>query len=202
MTRKARRDILYDGCYAHIFSRAIEQRFILKDASDFEFFKGLLLEAKRTFGFFIHHYCLMNTHFHLVVSIPNLAALSKALQRLKWQYTDLFNRKYRRKGPLWNHRFKSLLIENEQYLYACGLYVEMNPVKAGMTETPQMWPYSSSGYYFERKEDALVDVYEQPESLPTGIDLTDEKQFTKGVVIGSELFKLQIREDVLQLPVP
>lgn len=147
MGRLGRHQILYDGCFAHIFSRSFEGRFIFKSSLDFETFQALILSEKKRFGFLIHHYCLMNTHFHLAASIPNLEGFSQGMANVKREYTKWFNRTYRRTGPLWRERFRSMLIENHSYLYACGLYIENNPVKAGLVEKSTDWTYSSSRFY-------------------------------------------------------
>lgn len=193
MTRKSREELLFDGCFAHILSRSFERRSVLKERQDFEVFQTFLLESKKASGFLLHHYCLMNTHFHLLVTIPRLGPFSKALQGLKWRYTAYYNKKHHRTGPLWRERFTSRVIEDEKYLYACGLYIEANPVKAGMVEAPEDWPYSSSGYYLLGKADALIDSYER-EGLPEEMGARDESFFTKGRVVGSELFKMQVAE--------
>lgn len=109
MARKARHELLYDGCYAHVFSRALEKQRIFEGEDDFLAFKKLLLRAKGENGLLIHHYCLMNTHFHLAVSIPSVASFSRGLQAVKSRYTAYFNKKYRHEGPLWRERFRSLI---------------------------------------------------------------------------------------------
>ena len=198
----ARGKILFDGCYTHILSRSIERRWIYKEAKDFEAFKGILREIKKDYGFYLRHYCLMNTHFHLAVEIPDVETFSQGLQQAKWRYTHWYNKKYHRHGPLWRERFKSLLIEDERYLYACGLYIEHNPLKAEMVKHPEDWPHSSSGYYFARRRDELVDGYNRP-AMPHGIDLDDDRSFTKGLGIGSALFRLHLKEEAqIELTVP
>lgn len=197
MARRSRQEILYDDCFAHVFSRALEKRWIFEEEGDFEYFKRLLREAKQKSGFSIHHYCLMNTHFHLAVSIPHLASFSRALQALQSKYTAFFNRKYHHEGPLWRGRFRSLLIENESYLYACGLYIEYNPVRARIVTKPSDWPHSSSPYYELGIPDALLDPYEG-RVLPTTHSSLTEDSFTKGQVIGSDLFQLYLKEGVFQ----
>ena len=68
----------------------------------------------------------MNTHFHLAVKISSIDKFSQALHYMKRDYTYWHNKKYKKVGPLWRERFKSLLIEDERYMYACGLYIEGN----------------------------------------------------------------------------
>ena len=197
MARRARKQILFDSCYAHILSRSFEKRWIFEDSEDFEAFKGYLLKSKEKHKFLIHHYCLMRTHFHLAVSIPDLKAFSRGLQQVKWHYTARYNKRYQRSGPLWRERFKSLLIEDEQYLYACGLYVEENPLKAGLVEKREDWPYSSATYYLLGKSDLLLDPYEG-KGIPPGVNPRDESFFTQGPGIGSELFQIHLREGLLK----
>lgn len=194
MARRARNEILYDGCFAHIFSRSIEKRFIFQDHLDFEYFLAGLREAKKKANFRLHHYCLMNTHFHLLVSLPDLNAFSYAMKWLKWQYTAHFNERDKRQGPVWQERFKSQLIENENYLYACGLYVEMNPVEAGMASSPDEWLYSSSRHYLRGQADTLIDSYGHGDA-PNDIEYKGMRDaFRRGHIIGSELFRLQFSD--------
>ncbi len=194
MVRKARSTVLYDGCFAHVFSRALDKKLIFRSPDDFEFFKALLWRTKNKYQYRIHHYCLMNTHFHLAVSLDKLNTFSDALKELKQAYvTRVHGQNKQRKGPIWWGRFGSKIIEDEHYLAACGLYIEMNPVKAGMVERPEDWPYSSSRHYFLDQTDPLIDPYEKPAHETTS-ELSKKTNFTRGNIIGSELFRLQTQE--------
>ncbi len=113
MPRRARGRILYDGCFAHIYSRALEKRFIFRDEEDFEYFKELIRKTKEAFGYGLHHYCLMNTHFHMAVSLQKLEHFSKGLKQIKEQYARRCKKRYRQKGPVWWGRFGSQLIESD-----------------------------------------------------------------------------------------
>ncbi len=196
MGRYARTQVLFDGCFAHILSRSFDKQWTYEDSRDFGVFKALLLEGKKKFGFLIHYYCLMHTHFHLLVSIPEIRRFSLALQWLKRQYTVQHNQRHQRTGPLWRERFKSLLIEDETYLYACGLYVEENPVKAGLVEKREDWPHSSAAHYVLGSKDSLIDPYQFDGSIER-LPAVKEEIFTKGPGIGSELFLLHLKEGIL-----
>ncbi len=202
MGRRNRGDILFDGCWAHVISRAADKRYIFSDNEDFEKFKALLLQSKKQFGYRIHHYCLMNTHFHLAVSVETAVQFSEGLKWAKWNYARYFNFKEHRFGPLWRDRFKSLLIENEKYLMACGRYIEGNPVEAGLVSHSEDWPHSSSRYYVLKQMDELVDPYAfNGESIEFVGNA--EEYFTQGQAIGSELFKIHCRERFFRVvPVP
>jgi len=202
MGRRNRGNILFDGCWAHVISRAADKRYILKDYEDFEKFKALLRQSKKQFSYRIHHYRLMHTHFHLAVSVENAPQFSEGLKWAKWSYARYFNLREQRFGPLWRDRFKSLLIEDTNYLMACGRYIEGNPVEAGMVNRSEDWPHSSSRYYTLNQADELVDPYIF-DGGPIKITGSAEEYFTRGHAIGSELFKIHCQEIFFKdMPVP
>ena len=85
----------------------------------------------------------MTNHVHLLVtpnSLQSCAALMKAIAQLHTQYV---NRSYNRTGSLWEGRYRSCLVQAEDYLLACYAYVDMNPVRASMVATPAEYPWSS-----------------------------------------------------------
>ena len=148
-----------NGFY-HVISRSVNETWVLKDRNDFAHFLELMRRAKKDFPVLLFHYVLMNTHFHFVLQARDKQTLSNHLAYLKWYYTAWMRRKYGWKGPLWRERYKSLPIENEFYLVACGTYVEYNPVRAGICTNPADYPYSSYQKYHERISNNLVDEYE------------------------------------------
>ncbi|HOW36574.1 MAG TPA: transposase [Candidatus Omnitrophota bacterium] len=190
--RIARTELLYDGCYGHVVSRSIRKLKIFRCKDDFERFKKLLLIEKRKTGLKVFHYCLMHTHFHLIVRIPEVNEFSKALMRLKSGYAMSFHEKYHLSGAIWRDRYKVQLIENEGYMLACGQYVECNPLRAGIVDLPKKWEFSSYRYYQNKQEDDLVDVCEDlaRASTVTKEDLREE-DFERGSIIGSAFFKYQ-----------
>jgi putative transposase len=144
MGRKTRKQILYDGCFGHIYSRALEHKRIFRDGPDFEFFKGFMRENKEKYDYRVHHYCLMHTHFHLLVGMESVEKFSRGMRELKRLYANRVHKEHKGYGPVWWGRYGSQLIEDERYLSACGLYIEMNPVKAGMVGKAEEWPHSSN----------------------------------------------------------
>lgn len=86
MPRIAREVLLYDGCYAHVISRSIRKEKIIKDQEDFLTFLKVLKTAKQQSSFQLFHYCIMHTHFHLAIMIPNVTAFARTIQYIKSQY--------------------------------------------------------------------------------------------------------------------
>ena len=154
--------------YYHVISRSTNQTWVLRDQEDFAHFRKLIREAKDKFPLRLFHYVLMNTHFHLVVQAVTKDFLAQHLAYVKWHYTQWMRKKYRWRGPLWRERYKSLPIEDETYLAACGLYVECNPVRAGLCDDPAAYPHSSARKYFKGLADDLVDDYHIP-TLPLAL---------------------------------
>jgi len=195
MPRKTRTSLLYDGCFAHIISRSIRKEQVFKQDQDFHFFLHLIKEAKENHAFNLFHYCLMQTHFHLVVQILSMNDFAKALNYLKCRYVFYFHAKYQQSGPIWRERYRSLLIEDFGYLYACGQYVEFNPVKAEIVKVKEDWKFSSAKHYHGGTKNLLLDSYEIPNSK-VKIDIKSSDEFEKGDGIGSEIFKFKLRRDI------
>jgi putative transposase len=193
MPRLARQDLLYEGCYAHIISRSIRKLKILKDQDDFRAFLNLLEKTKREAGYKLYHYCLMQTHFHLVVSMPAIERFSTAIQYLKGQYACYVHKKYRLSGPIWSERYRALLIEDEAYMKACGEYVENNPVKARLVKSAEEWKNSSFRHYNGKELNPLIDQYEGG-GKEIDIEFEGDEFFENGKVIGSAFFQFQGRQ--------
>lgn len=187
------------NCFYHIISRSLNEIRILQDTDDFCHFFQLVHTAKQKYPIRIFHYVLMHTHFHLVIQTPSHEILSQHIAYLKWHYTMWMRRKYGWKGPLWRERYKSLPIENEDYLYVCGMYIEYNPVRAGICDDPTDYPYSSYRKYHLGIADTLVDNYEIRTNSNQSLQFDYCSDIAKNVfsfspAIGSGLFIKKFRK--------
>ncbi|MGO1068693.1 transposase [Lysobacter sp. CA199] len=89
-------------------------------------------------------------------------AISRMMQVLGRRYVRSFNERYRRRGTLWEGRYKSCLVDSDDYLLRCYRYIELNPVRARMVATPEQYRWSSYRSNALGSPDALVkqhDVY-------------------------------------------
>jgi putative transposase len=89
-----------------------------------------------------HAYCLMTTHYHVVLETTE-ATLSAGMHVLNGCYARTFNRRHGTKGHVFDARFGSRLVSSQSHLLDAVRYVALNPVRAGLSETPQAWPWSS-----------------------------------------------------------
>ncbi|MDD5613960.1 MAG: transposase [Candidatus Omnitrophica bacterium] len=94
-------------------------------------------------------YCIMPTHIHLILKQLKESGVSIFMSNIQNSYARYFNTKYNRKGPLWEGRFKNVLIQTDEQLLHLTRYVHLNPVSAYLVNNPQEWPMSSYGEYID-----------------------------------------------------
>ncbi|MCK5305635.1 MAG: transposase [Candidatus Omnitrophica bacterium] len=155
MPRRAR--IYTEEGLFHILTRGNNKQRVFHDEADFKTYKKIVKQLKEEQPFKLYHYCLMNNHVHLIIETNKLTELSKLMKRINLLYYNHYKRKYGYAGHFWQDRFKSLLIERSEYLLACGLYIERNPVKAKIVNSAEKYQHSSYNYYAYGKEDGLTD---------------------------------------------
>ncbi|GAB2585651.1 transposase [Dyella jejuensis] len=113
-------------------------------AMDYRCYLTQLLHASRRWECSVHAYVLMSNHVHLLVTPSRLGAMANMMQAIGRNYVSYFNATYHRSGTLWEGRYKSCLIDAD-YLLTCQRYIELNPVRAGLTGEPSGYPWSSYG---------------------------------------------------------
>lgn len=141
----------------HILTRGNNKQRVFLSETDFHAYKNILKELKEQQPFNLYHYCLMSNHIHLIIKTNKKTELSKMIKRLNLFYFNHYKRKYDYVGHFWQDRFKSLLIEKDEYLLACGLYIERNPARAKIVDSAKKYPHSSYNYYAYGKTDTLID---------------------------------------------
>ena len=134
----------------HIITRGIDKQDIFYDDKDRSFFLKQLLEVKKKFNLEIYAYCLMYNHVHLVIRSQN-NLVSKSIQSLGIRYSQYFNRKYNRSGPLFEERFKSKCVENKKYFLDVCRYVHRNPETAGFCSI-ENYLWSSYNEYLNKEK--------------------------------------------------
>ena len=134
------------GIY-HIMLRGIDGRKIFMDDEDKQKFIQGLIRAKEKGGFTLYAYCLMNNHVHLL--IKEKEEIGTSIKRIAVGYVGWHNNKYGRKGHLFQNRFKSEVVESEEYLLTVIRYIHQNPVQAKLTKTLGEYKWSSYQQYID-----------------------------------------------------
>lgn len=161
---------LVTGEIYHIFNRGSEKRDTFLQPRDYERFRKTFYyyqfsDKKPKFSFLnkaelnslkpissekyveIISYCLMPNHFHFLLKQLKDSGISKFFQQLCNSYSKYFNLKYGRVGPLWQNRFKAVLIENDEQLIHVSRYIHLNPIVSGLLKHLDKYPWSSYQEY-------------------------------------------------------
>ncbi len=134
----------FDGAIYHVTSRGNAREDIFDDDGDRKMFLEVLGKVVNRFNWLCHAYCLMDNHYHLVIETPQ-ANLSKGMRQLNGLYTQVYNRRHRTVGHLFQGRYKAVLIQKESHLLEVCRYVVLNPVRAKATRRVEQWKWSSYG---------------------------------------------------------
>ncbi|HSB70806.1 MAG TPA: transposase [Candidatus Methylomirabilis sp.] len=134
--------IEYPGAVYHITARGNARAKIYPAVADRVDFLAILVSVIRKYHWLCHAYCLMDTHYHLLVETPE-GNLSLGMRHLNGVYTQRFNRRHRRSGHVFQGRFKGILVDKEHYLLELARYIVLNPVRTGTVGRASAWPWSS-----------------------------------------------------------
>jgi len=150
------------NCPHHIVQRGHDRNEVFIEAVDYHSYLKTLREFKEAFGVRIYAYCLMTNHVHLLLEPSTPSGIGQLMKRLAGRQTRFRNRQENRRGTLWEGRYKSSIVDADDYLMACVRYVELNPVRARMVDMPIKYKWSS---YRERFGDTTAGLLDE---LPCG----------------------------------
>jgi len=134
--------LLVPGATYHVTIRGVRRQDIYRDDADRFRFLGILERTIVRRGWKSEGHCLMTNHHHFLVQTPR-PDLSAGMQYLNGLYAQWFNERHLLSGHLFERRFWSEPIEDDDYLARVVSYVAMNPVRAGLVDHPADWPWSS-----------------------------------------------------------
>ena len=132
----------YPGAIYHVTTRGTRQAAIFLDDQDRASLLSILAHALKECDAQAFAYCLMGNHYHFVLQTrqANLAVL---MRRINSVYSLAFNRRHGRCGHVFEGRYKALHVDRDAYLLEVCRYVDLNPVRAGLVESPVRWGWSS-----------------------------------------------------------
>lgn len=131
------------GTPLHITQRGVDRcpTFIADD--DFALYLWVLHAASQATDCAVHAYVLMTNHVHLLLTPGDMAGPARLMRAIGTRYVRYFNDRYRRTGTLWEGRFRSTAVDTDSYFFACSRYIERNPQRAGLTDDPATYMWSS-----------------------------------------------------------
>jgi len=150
------RVIVENGCY-HVITRGNQKQPVFLDTQDYEKYLSILTKYKKRFSFQLYCFCLMPNHVHLIIEVNNQNMLQRIMQGLNLSYTLYFNFKYNKVGHLWQDRFKSKIIQKDDYFLKCIDYIEANPLRSNLVSNLNLYLWSS--YRFRPTDNNILDKF-------------------------------------------
>jgi len=153
MARFAR--LVVPGYPHHVTQRGNRRADVFMDDADRRVYLALLQRYAKRRSLDVWAYCLMPNHIHLVAVPQTETALAQALRDVHTAYAVYFNRKVGETGHVWQGRFFSCVLD-ERHLWAAVRYVEQNPVRSGIVECAEEYPWSSAGAHCGLRKDLVL----------------------------------------------
>ena len=144
MARRSREDS--PGSYHHVMNRALARRPLFEDGDDIRYFLSRLAREVRRGRIEILAWCVMTTHFHLLVRSPR-GEMSEAMGLAQNEFVRFFNRRHRRDGSLMRGRYRSKCVDSLAYRRALVRYIDANPVMARIVSHPWRYTWCSARQY-------------------------------------------------------
>jgi putative transposase len=157
-----------DGLVYHVVNRGNNRQEVFRKAADFEAFLDALGDLQQRKPFELYGYCLMSNHFHLLIK-PVGDTISRIMQSLTVSHTQRYHRHYQSGGHVWQGRFKSPVVQNDQHLLCVLRYIEANPLRAKLVRTAGAYRWSSYAAHGGGAVDDLLDsliTYEEISPYP------------------------------------
>ena len=144
--------IEYTDAWYHVMSRARKGQDAFPAREDLDAFIELIKETSKIFDMRIAAYCLISTHYHLLIQTPG-ANLSRCMRHINGVYTQRYNLRNGCDGTLFRGRYKSILVDADTYLLELVRYIHRNPLRAGIVDNLNDYRWSSHQGYISRAKE-------------------------------------------------
>lgn len=152
------------GLIYHVINRGNNRQSVFRKPEDFDAFLRSLAELKARKPFDLYGYCLLNNHFHLLLR-PLGDSVSRIMQSLLVSHTQRYHKHYQSGGHVWQGRFKSPVVKNDEHLLTVLRYIEANPLRAKIVTRAEEYAWSSYRVHGLGEADELVDSLRTYEEL-------------------------------------
>ena len=210
--------IEFEGAWYHVMNRGASRRKVFTTDEQRQYFLTLLANASDRFNAEWHAYCLMDTHYHLLVRTPE-ANLQRIMRHINGLYTQFYNRTQGRDGHLFRGRYRAILVEVQAYWTQLSRYIHRNPLEAGLVKRLAQYRWSSYPAYIGRYKrppwltcqyilkslaaHGAIDAYKA--YIAEGIDEEVQEFYGKSKqppILGSNMFKRNFKFRTKDIDVP
>jgi len=201
------------GITQHIIQRGNNRQNCFTTKQDYAFYINCLHDASLEFSIDIHAWVLMTNHVHLLATPHISNGISLLMQAIGRKYVRYYNTAAQRTGTLWEGRYKSCLVSPDNYLLTCYRYIELNPVRANLVNSPAVYPWSSYPCNALGKKSRLITYHqnylalgESPserltqykklfgEPVPEELVADIRKSTQQNLALGNECFKAELED--------
>jgi REP element-mobilizing transposase RayT len=156
---------LFPGVPTHITARGVDEQPIFRSDLDRHELLGIMRETTERVGWSVFCWCLMTTHYHLLVLVPaDVTLVAVAMHRINSTYARRFNSWHRRRGHVFGNRYADTLVASDPHGRRTVAYILDNPVRAGIVRRFDEWNWS--GLETLRPRDELGTLAAQARHIP------------------------------------
>ncbi len=145
------------GEYYHIYNRGAGRQSLFREPDNYAYVLRQLKKYAVEFAVAVIAYCLMPNHYHLLLRQDGNMAAGELATRIFGGYSRAVNKRYGWSGTLFEGRFQAKHVDSEGYLLHLCRYIHANPVKDGLCQTLDQWPYSNYREWVGLRHGSLVD---------------------------------------------
>jgi putative transposase len=138
--------IEYPGAWYHVMNRGRRREDVFHSKADYDAFLKIVRETVDVWNLKVSAYSLLPNHYHLLVQTPE-GNISRCMRHINGVYTQRFNRSHGTEGQLFRGRYKAVLVEGDSHLLEVMRYIHRNPLRAGLVERLDDYPWSSHPGY-------------------------------------------------------
>lgn len=187
MPRRSR--IVFPGIPLHLIQRGNNRQACFYAKEDYSFYLEWLHEYAIESGCAIHAFVLMTNHVHILLTPAKSNSVGTLMKKLGQRYVQYINRTYKRSGTLWEGRFRSCIIQQENYFLICQRYIELNPVRAGMVDHPSKYRWTSYRANADGEKNSLISRH--------SIYLQLGETYSKRQEAYRELFRFKLKQEII-----
>ena len=172
------------GYTYHVSTRCVDQTYLLHKAELKDIAMNVIEKAKKKYKFNCFCFTIMDNHVHIIIQTPEEDNISLIMQVINKNIATKCNKELNRKGHFWGERFHSTLIESEEQLINTLIYLNLNPVKAGLVYDPKDWEWSSYNTYVNNSwQDVQDDITDLPACFTGEDDIQISQEYYQNLVL-------------------
>lgn len=141
----------------HVIKRGNNKQVIFADNEDYQHYLNTIQRYKKKYGFKLFAFCLMTNHAHLLIKVGQEGTISRIMQSITVAHTRYYNFSYQRCGHVWQGRFHSPIVSEDNYMLNVMKYIEQNPLRAGMVKRVGDYRWSSYLLNVRQNDSVLID---------------------------------------------